>query len=89
MPFARFSERSKKMENKRKTKKTQGKSWFLIETTFANGRVAQSSAPTYHLAVSVAKEEKRSALYSGIARRVAISHYCGLECVKTYPEVTF
>lgn len=76
------------MENKRKTNKAKGRSWWLIETTFQNGRVAQASVTTYARAVSYAKEEKRVSRYGGYWTRVIISHYYGLECVKVYPEVT-
>ena len=74
------------MKNEQKAKKAKGRSWWLVETVFQNGRVAQTGATTYARAVAYAKEEK--SVY-GYRARVFISHYYGLELAKVYPEVDY
>ena len=79
------------MENKRKTKIEKG---YLVEVlyNFAQGYPRRETyyLPTYNLALSCAKEEKRGALYSGVGRRVLIKQVNAdtYETLRTYPEVT-
>lgn len=86
--FARLSERSKKMENKRKTRIEKG---YAVEVYHREGGYLEKwECPSYNLALCSAKIAKKDQLYTGRSVRVRIHQFnkANNEVIKTYPEIT-